>query len=128
MKDEDIIVEYEESKRDFSSLLREIPYIDDHLRVLFLEIYANANVDRDAAQALFDNLVTHMTAARENVDAAHVMHGQNLTKYLERMNKANDQLMKLAEMVTDAKKAEEAINHDDVLSQIEKTTRGKKFG
>ena len=128
MKDEDITVSYEESKKDFSSLLEDITYIDEHLRALFLEIYKNANTDRDAAQALFDNLITHMTAAKENIDAAHVMHGQNLTKYLERMNKANDQLMKLAEMVAALKKADEAINHDDVLSQIEKQTKGKRFG
>jgi hypothetical protein len=41
----------------------------------------------------------------------HYNHGLNLTKYLERMEKANNQLLKLAELVDKAKEKDESSSN-----------------
>ena len=49
----------------------------------------------------------------------HATLGSTLTKYLERMNKANDQLLKLAELISKSESEYSAINADDLFSKIQ---------
>jgi hypothetical protein len=52
--------------------------------------------------------------------AQHAIHGNTLAKYLERMEKSNAQLIKLAELIDEAAEAEEdsLISEDDIYEQI----------
>ena len=49
----------------------------------------------------------------------HATLGSTLTKYLERMNKANDQLLKLAEIMSKSESEYSKIDADDLFSQIQ---------
>ena len=53
----------------------------------------------------------------------HAIHGQNLSRYMERMGKANDQILKLAELVANASESavEEVMTDEDVYDNIQKT-------
>ena len=80
------------------------------------EIYQNAFQDREKASMLVTNLWKEITADPEK----HALYGTTMTKYLERMSKSNDQLVKLAELMqrSDTEVVEEDVDIDDVYSQI----------
>tara|TARA_A100001011_G_C13540442_1_gene528256 strand:- start:27 stop:344 length:318 start_codon:yes stop_codon:yes gene_type:complete len=81
------------------------------------EIYQNAFQDREKASMLVTNLWKEITADPEK----HVLYGTTMTKYLERMSKSNDQLVKLAELMqrSDTEVVEEEVDLDDVYKKIE---------
>jgi len=51
--------------------------------------------------------------------ANHAIHGPNIAKYLERMSRANDQLIKLAELIADAEKENKEIDPEEMYRQLE---------
>jgi hypothetical protein len=56
----------------------------------------------------------------------HVIHGDHLSKYMERMEKANTQLLKLAELVHKAKdrqEADELPRGNSLFDRLEKRNR-----
>ena len=80
------------------------------------EIYQNAFQDREKASMLVTNLWKEITADPEK----HALYGSTMTKYLERMAKSNDQLVKLAELMSkvDDEKEEKPLELDDVYNEI----------
>ena len=52
--------------------------------------------------------------------AEHAIHGQNLSKYLERLNKSNEQLIKLAEILDDAieEDEDEALDSETMYERL----------
>ena len=50
--------------------------------------------------------------------ANHQVFGTTMAKYLERMNKSNEQILKLAELISKAEERSEKIDPDDLFSQI----------
>ena len=80
------------------------------------EIYQNAFQDREKASMLVTNLWKEITADPEK----HALYGSTMTKYLERMAKSNDQLVKLAELMSkvDAEEEEKPLELDDVYNEI----------
>ena len=80
------------------------------------EIYQNAFQDREKASMLVTNLWKEITADPEK----HALYGSTISKYLERMSKSNDQLVKLAELMQRAEPQEtvENVDIDDVYDQI----------
>jgi len=80
---------------DFSEVLQKIEHADAKKKILWKEIYENAAVDRQNAHVLFVEAYTTMSQGTTE----HATLGATLSKYLERMNKANDQLIKLAEIM-----------------------------
>ena len=52
--------------------------------------------------------------------ADHISVGPTLSKYLERMNKSNDQLIKLADLIAKEEERAEAVDPDDIFSKIDK--------
>ena len=84
---------------------------------IWTEIYQNAFQDREKASMLVTNLWKEITADPEK----HVLYGTTITKYLERMSKSNDQLVKLAELMqkSDVVVEEEDIDLDDVYSKMD---------
>lgn len=99
----------------FSQTLEKIEHADAKKRILWKEIYENAMLDRQNAHVLFVEAYTTMATGTTE----HATLGSTLSKYLERMNKANDQLIRLAELISKSENEHNAINADDLFSQIQ---------
>lgn len=106
----------EERIKDFGEILRDIESMDDKIRRLWREIYENAISDRQNAYVMFTKLVK-MT---KESSSEHAVHGKSIATYIERMQRANDQLVKLAELIADAKKKDDELNPNELFEQINK--------
>ena len=104
-----------EKVKDFSEVLEKITHADAKKKILWREIYENAMLDRQNAHVLFVEAYTTMSQGTTE----HATLGATLTKYLERMNKANDQLLKLAELMSKSESEHSKIDADDLFSQIQ---------
>ena len=105
----------EKRVKDFSEMLEKIEHADAKKRILWKEIYQNAILDRQNAHVLFVEAYTTMSQGTTE----HATLGSTLSKYLERMNKANDQLLKLAELMNKSESEFNKIDADDLFSQIQ---------
>ena len=101
--------------KEFSELLNTLEASSDKKKILWCQIYENAVVDRENAGMLFTDVYKQMV----NAPAEHVTVGPILTKYIERMSKANDQLIRLAELIAKAEANAAALDTDDIFSQIQ---------
>jgi hypothetical protein len=104
----------EEKVRDFRGLLEQIESLSDKKRQLWKEIYENAIIDRQNSYAMFMKLVD----LTKNDSTEHAIHGRSIATYIERMSKANDQLIKLAELIAKADKSSEEIDPDEMFKRI----------
>lgn len=99
----------------FNELLESLSDIDDKKKSLWIEIYNNALIDRQHAYDLYEDVTNKIFQDQVN----HATYGTQATKYLERLNKANDQLIKLAELIASSEKQKETFNVDDIFNTIE---------
>ena len=98
----------------FSDILDGLVTTEDKKKLLWKEIYENALEDRESAKILFEDLMLQSMGNTAN----HAMFGTSMAKYLERMSKSNDQILRLAELI--AKEEDKSqISADDIFSQIE---------
>lgn len=107
----------QERLKSFSDLLDTISSLEEKKKALWKHIYENALTDRNNAYLCFADLYKNV----HNNPGNHALHGQTLSKYLERMSKATDQLLKLAELLTNVEekaKAEENLTDAEIYSQI----------
>ncbi len=100
--------------KEFEGVLEKIKDADNKTKMLWLEIYENAVTDRENAYILFYEAYSNMAKSA----AEHIATGPILNKYLERMNKANDQLIKLADLISKAEEQSGKIDPEDIFSQI----------
>ena len=107
--------ELEKKVKDFSEVLQKIEHADAKKKILWKEIYENAVLERQNAHVLFVEAYTTMSQGTTE----HATLGSTLTKYLERMNKSNDQLLKLAEIMTKSEAEFNQINADDLFDKIQ---------
>lgn len=118
MKEESTIgstdLDIEEKVKDFSGLLDQIEDLSDKKKKLWKEIYENAVYDRQNSYILFVKLVNIV----EDKSTEHAIHGKTLASYIEKMSKANDQLIRLAELISKTEKTSNEINPDDMFKQI----------
>ena len=113
----DVLERLEKSKKkvkDFADLLDSIESMGDKKKALWKEIYENAINDRENAFILFNEAYSSMS----NTTAEHISAGPILNKYLERMNKSNEQLLKLADLIAKAEEQSTKIDADDLFSKI----------
>jgi len=103
------------SIENFADLLDSINNLDDHRGILWREIYSNAVEDRERAAILF----TNATMTMDNSTVTHTTLGTTLTKYLERMNKSNEQILRLAEMISKIEDSEKSVNASDLYDSME---------
>jgi hypothetical protein len=80
---------------EFGDLIDTIESADEKKKYLWKEIYNNAVSDREYASVLYTQLFSQSGGSPSD----HVTSGPMLIKYLERMGKCTDQLIKLAEMI-----------------------------
>lgn len=100
---------------DFSELLKSIESLDDKKRQLWKEIYENAIVDRQNSYAMFAKLVR----ISGDKTTEHAVHGKSIATYIAGMSKANDQLIKLAELVARAQRADDSVSPDAMFDKIQ---------
>jgi hypothetical protein len=108
------IKEKENKIKQFGDLLDSLTNSEDKKKLLWKEIYENAVTDRENAYILFHEVYSIMSQTA----AEHISVGPIMNKYLERMNKANDQLLKLAELVSKAEEQNSKIDPEDIFSKI----------
>lgn len=104
----------EEKIRDFGDLLKSINNLDDKKRQLWKEIYENAIADRQNSYVMFARLVRIV----QDKSTEHAVHGKTVATYIERMSRANDQLIKLAELIAKAQGEDESFSPDDMFDKI----------
>jgi len=98
----------------FKKLLDTIDSLSDKRKELWKEVYENSVVDRKLAYDMYNSLYDKVMFDPDQ----HAIHGPSISKYLERMSKANDQLLKLAELIGAAITKDESISSDEIYSKI----------
>ena len=106
------VKEIEGKVTKFSELLDALQNTEDKKKLLWREIYENSLSDRQNASILLTDLLVQ---TRGNL-ANHGTYGSILSKYLERMSKSNDQILRLAELI--AKEEEKSVDINDIYSKI----------
>ena len=115
-KSDDILKRIDSSDRkikEFGDILDSIASADDKRKMLWKEIYQNAVTDREAAHVLYTQLYMTMTGG----STEHSTLGPMLVRYLERMGKSNEQLIKLADMISASEKGER-LTPDEMFDAI----------
>ena len=98
----------------FSDILDDLSTTEDKKKLLWKEVYENALIDRENAGMLFTDAWSRMgTGSTE-----HATLGTTLTKYLERMSKSNEQILKLVELITKAEEQSMKIEPEDIFTNI----------
>jgi hypothetical protein len=106
----------EKSIKNFADILESIDSLENKKKMLWKEIYENALDDREKAKMLFNGAYITM----DNDTNTHMNIGAIMSKYLERMCRSNDQILKLAELIAKEEEKEEEISSDDIFSKIGK--------
>src|SRR6056300_300274 len=104
----------EEKLKDFADLLDSLNNTEDKKKMLWKEAYQNAVEDRETAGILVNDLLLSIPGNSAN----HSTHGVLMTKYLERMSKSNDQILKLAELIAKEQEKENNVSPDDIFKTI----------
>ena len=104
----------EEKIRDFGGLLDQIESLTDKKKQLWKEIYENAISDRQNAYVMFAKLVKIV----QDKSSEHAVHGKTIATYIEKMSKANEQLIKLAELIARAETTTDVIDPNDMFERI----------
>jgi hypothetical protein len=110
----------QEQLKAFGDLLNSLDKTLDKKKQLWKQIYENAITDRKNAYLVFADLYVAVHAK----PAEHAIHGPTLSKYMERMSKSTDQLLKLAELVAAAEdkipaEIDERLSDEDIYSSIQ---------
>lgn len=106
----------DEKIKDFSDLLDELESTQDKKKLLWKDAYKNALDDRSSASILVDDLLLQIQGNVNN----HVQLGSIISKYLERMSKSNDQILRLAELISKEESISKDMTPDDIFGEINK--------
>ena len=100
--------------KNFADILDTIESLENKKKMLWKEIYENALEDREKAKLLFNDAYISMQGGVNE----HMNIGSVMSKYMERMSKSNDQILKLAELISKEEEKSEAVSEDDIFSKI----------
>lgn len=115
--DKQLILEKNKKKiENFLKILEQTKNIDEKKKSLWMEIYFNAQEDRERASLLLSSAMSSMGGDQNT----HSNIGTVMSKYLERMSKSNDQILKLAEMIQvfGSKSEPEELDEEDIYSKL----------
>tara|TARA_B100000035_G_C20701018_1_gene422663 strand:- start:172 stop:549 length:378 start_codon:yes stop_codon:yes gene_type:complete len=108
-------VEQKESKiKNFSDILENIDSLEDKKKMLWKEIYENSIEDREKSKMLFNDAYISMTGGTTE----HMNIGSIMAKYIERMSKSNDQILKLAELISKEEEKSAEVSVEDIFDKI----------
>lgn len=102
--------------QNFGDLIDSMETIESKKKFLFKQIYSNAVEDRENSYNSFSSALEEI---EKDPATQHSLIGGVLAKYLERMSRANDQLIKLAEMISQEIEQQNRIDPDDIYSQMQ---------
>jgi len=91
----DAFNEKDKKIKQFSDILDTLTSTEEKKKLLWKEIYENAVNDRENAGILFTDTLMQVKGNAAN----HNILGPVIVKYIERMSRANDQILKLAELI-----------------------------
>jgi len=100
--------------KNFSDILDSIESLENKKKMLWKDIYENSLEDREKAKMLFNDAYISMQGGVNE----HMNIGSILAKYIERMSKSNDQILKLAELIAKEEEKSETISDDDIFNKI----------
>lgn len=100
--------------KNFADILDNIASLEDKKKMLWKEIYENSLEDREKAKLLFNDAYISMQGGVNE----HMNIGAIMSKYIERMSKSNDQILKLAELIAKEEEKSEAISEDEIFGKI----------
>jgi len=103
---------------NFQEILDAMPDLDIKKKALWREIYENALEDRNNSSMLYTSVLMEILSSPA---ANHAIMGANAVKYIERMSRANDQILQLATMLL--KETNVPLTADDIYSQIGKAEK-----
>lgn len=104
----------EEQLKNFSDILDSLSSTEDKKKMLWKEIYENAVEDREKAKMLFNDAYLSMVGGINE----HMNIGATMSKYLERMCRSNDQILKLVELISKEEEKLETVSNDDIFDKI----------
>ena len=104
----------EKKIENFADILDSIETLENKKKMLWKEIYENALEDREKSKLLFNDAYISMQGGVNE----HMNIGSIMSKYIERMSKSNDQILKLAELIAKEEEKTEVISDDDIFSKI----------
>ena len=104
----------EDQLKNFADILDSIETLENKKKMLWKEIYENAISDREKAKLLFNDAYISMQGGVNE----HMNIGAIMSKYLERMSKSNDQILKLAELISKEEEKSAEISSEDLFDQI----------
>ena len=113
-KKEEKIKKQETKIKNFSDLLDSLSKTEDKKKLLWKESYQNAIDDRESAHIL----LTDLLKISLNNSTNHLQFGTLMSKYLERMSKSNDQILKLAELIAKEQEAADTVSPDSIYDSI----------
>ena len=99
----------------FGDLLDTLANIADKKKLLWKEAYENAICDRENANILLTDLLLQVKGSIP----LHTTLGSIMSKYLERMSKSNDQILKLAELIAKEQEDDNLLNPDEIFNKIQ---------
>lgn len=117
-QDKDFKTQLDAKIRNFNELLKKLSSVSDKKKELYMEIYSNAIIDRQNAYSMYCVLVE----IASDKSTEHAVHGKTIATYIERMSKANDQLIKLSEILTNADKDDDDDEGGDIYDRIRNKT------
>ena len=100
--------------KNFADILDSIDSLEGKKKMLWKETYENAIEDREKAKLLFNDAYVSMQGGVNE----HMNIGSIMSKYLERMSKSNDQILKLAELISKEEEKSSEISTEDLFDQI----------
>jgi len=100
--------------KNFADILDTIDTLENKKKMLWKEIYENSINDREKAKMLFNDAYMSMQGGVNE----HMNIGAIMSKYLERMCRSNDQILKLAELIAKEEEKSETISDDDIFGKI----------
>lgn len=100
--------------RNFSDILEGIDTLENKKKSLWKEIYENALDDREKAKMMFNDAYISMQGGINE----HMNIGAIISKYIERMSRSNDQILKLAELISKEEEKSENISDEDIFNKI----------
>ena len=103
----------EKKIEQFGDLLDNLTQTEDKKKMLWREAYENALNDRENASFLLNDLLLQVKGSVP----LHTSLGSIMSKYLERMSKSNDQILRLAELIAKEENTD-SISADDIFNQI----------
>ena len=102
--------------KNFSELVDKIENLSGEKKMLYKEIYENAITDRQNSCGMF-RILAEICGANTT---EHAVHARSIATFVERMSRANEQLIKLADLINRAEMAEGFIDPDDMFNAIQK--------